>query len=108
MGEAGKEGVVPLEHSFGEGIGVKIGDRETALPLTRLNSGKLGASIQPFANGGTFGAIIPTVPASATAGGGVVNNYWNIETSSPHTFAESRATVARSANRLMGSLGRHS
>jgi len=118
MGEAGKEGVVPLEHSFGEGIGVKIGNREAALPITRLNSGKLGAVLHPFAKGGAFGAIAPTAataaPASsysadrAHAGGGVTNNYWSIETPSPRTFAESRATVARNANRLMGSLGRHS
>ena len=118
MGEAGKEGVVPLEHSFGEGIGVKIGSNETALPLTRLNSGKLGAVLQPFANGGAFGSVTPKITTSvqsggfsaapATTGGGVVNNYWSIETPSPRAFAESRATVARNANRLMGSLGRHS
>jgi len=119
MGEAGREGVVPLEHSFGDGIGVQIGDRETALPLTRLKSGKLGAAIQPFANGGAFGGIAssrPTASQSAsfaadsrtTAGSGVVNNFWSIQTDNPKSFAESRATTARAANRLMGSLGRHS
>ena len=65
MGEAGREGVVPLEHSFGEGIGVQIGDRETALPLTSLKSGKLGAAIQPFANGGAFGGIASSHPTAS-------------------------------------------
>lgn len=112
MGEAGKEGVMPLEHSFGEGVGVKIGDRETALPLTRLSSGKLGATIQPFAKGSTFGGyaapIAANAPAQASFGRSsatVVNN-WNIRTDNARSFAESKATTARKAGQLMGQIGR--
>ncbi|NOR63760.1 MAG: hypothetical protein GQ535_14865 [Rhodobacteraceae bacterium] len=120
LGEAGKEGVMPLTHSFGDGVGAKLGGSETTLPLTRLNSGKLGVSL--FANGGTFGGYAAPVRMAAVAndtassaaplqqmgGGAVVHNHWNIRSDNPRSFAESKATTARAANQLMAGLGRHS
>ena len=113
MGEAGKEGIMPLTHSFGEGVGASIGGIETALPLKRLNSGKLGVSIQPFAKGGTFGSYAgpvsqssPTPAPFGRSGGGVVNN-WNIQTDNPRSFAEGKATTARAGSRFMGEMGRY-
>jgi hypothetical protein len=41
-------------------------------------------------------------------GGRTVINNFNIETPSPRAFAESRATVARTAARFTGRLGRYS
>lgn len=69
MAEAGAEAIMPLTHSFGGGVGAMIGGQETALPLARLASGKLGVDLgavaQPFAMGGAFGDIAATqAPAS--------------------------------------------
>ncbi len=69
MAEAGPEAIMPLTHAYGGGVGARIGGTETALPLARLASGKLGvdlgAAASPFAMGGTFGDIASAAaPAS--------------------------------------------
>jgi hypothetical protein len=48
----------------------------------------------------------PNQLAAKYGGGSTVNNFY-IETASPRAFAESKATVARSAGRFLGRAGRH-
>lgn len=48
----------------------------------------------------------PDQLARKYGGGSTVNNFY-IETASPRAFAESKATVARSAGRFLGRAGRH-
>lgn len=56
MGQAGPEAVMPLKRGAG---GLAVGAigmaSETALPLARLGSGRLGVQLKPFALGDVFG-----------------------------------------------------
>lgn len=71
----------------------------------RLHRGLAGDEFTAILQEGE--TVIPRGGRAVGGGGGVVN-YWNIETPSPRSFMESRASLARAAGRLSGTAWRHS
>jgi lambda family phage tail tape measure protein len=64
MGEAGKEAIMPLEHSMGFGVRSSAGG---VLPVERMLDGALGVHVPQFADGAVFGG---GAPSSGGSGGG--------------------------------------